>query len=223
MWGKLFKALNTPGKILPLCFCFLYLECFTQVSTWLDTSVPWVFFFFFSCHLSVRTPSHLCKIVIPTSLPPLPTLLFSLAFATLMLRTWLIFSIMHAPWRQEVLSILFTAISLAPGIVPEGTTWTKGQMEMWEFVQQTKYPCRLTGVCVWARAGEDEHSRRNSGRSQILEDLKTRPRNPAFVLHITCTIGDCHCFKWINLSVLCSKAKDRERLEGGMPAWRLWQ
>lgn len=82
---------------------------------------------------------------------------------------------------------------------------------MWEFVQQTKYPCRLTGVR--ARAGEDEHSRRNSGRSQILEDLKAKPRNPAFVLHITCTIGDCHCFKWINLVLFVA----RLRIERG---WR---
>lgn len=37
-----------------------------------------------------------------------------------------------------------------------------------------KYLCWLTGVCVWARAGEDEHSRRNLGRSQILEDLNIR-------------------------------------------------
>lgn len=42
---------------------------------------------------------------------------------------------------------------------------------------------------MWAKAWEDEHSRRNSGRSQILEGLNTRPRNPAFILHIMCTVG----------------------------------
>lgn len=71
------------------------------------------------------------------------------------------------------------------------------------------------GSKVGGAVGEgDEHSRGNLGRKhmlgRILEDLEIRPRNPAFILHVPCTIEGCHCFRRMNLSVVCSEGKDRE-------------